>query len=167
MLRWRLVSSSVIVAIAVTLVAIDHRLGQSLGYLGVVLAPLVWCVSFLAAGEVRHLFVAKGHQPRAGWTEAGVLLAILISCMPLLWKTYPSDCPVGRVGWVAIGLLAAMGLYLLIEIAKFFRTRQPPVSAEETIELYAFMEAADESKRRGGQPVSIAEVLEKARQSAN
>lgn len=56
---------------------------------------------------------------------------------------------------------------LLIEIAKFFRTRQPPVSAEETLELYAFMEAADESKRRGGQPVSIAEVLDKARQSAD
>ena len=118
-MRWRLVSSAVIVAISASLVAIDHRLGHSFGYLGTVLAPLVWCVSFLAAGEVRHLFVAKGHQPRAGWTEAGVLLAILISCTPLLWKTYPSDCPVGRVGWVAIGLLAAMALYLLVEITKY------------------------------------------------
>ncbi len=39
---------------------------------------------------------------------------------------------------------------LLIEIARFFRTGKPPVSAEETIELFAFMEAADESKRLGG-----------------
>jgi len=30
---------------------------------------------------------------------------------------------------------------------------------EETIEIYAFMEAADESKRRGGVPVSIEETL--------
>ena len=35
---------------------------------------------------------------------------------------------------------------LVIEIAKFFRTGQPPVSAAETLEIYAFMEAADESK---------------------
>jgi hypothetical protein len=42
---------------------------------------------------------------------------------------------------------------------KFFQTRQAPVSPEETIELFAFMEAADESKRRGGAPVAIADVL--------
>ena len=47
---------------------------------------------------------------------------------------------------------------LLQEVIAFFRTGKPPVSLEETIELYAFMEAADESKRRGG-PVSLAEVL--------
>jgi hypothetical protein len=49
------------------------------------------------------------------------------------------------------------------EIARFFRTGAPPVSAEETIEIVAFMEAAEESKRRGGAPVSVPEVLDKAR----
>jgi len=48
------------------------------------------------------------------------------------------------------------------EIAKFFRTRQVPVAPEVTIEMFAFMEAADESIRRGGQPVRIDEVLKKA-----
>jgi len=52
---------------------------------------------------------------------------------------------------------------LCIEIAKFFRTGKPPVSAAETIEIVAFMEAADESKRQNGKPVTIAEVLAKAR----
>jgi predicted dehydrogenase len=51
---------------------------------------------------------------------------------------------------------------LVVELAKFFRTRQPPVSPEETIEIYAFMEAADESKRRGGQSVRLEEVMTKA-----
>jgi hypothetical protein len=55
---------------------------------------------------------------------------------------------------------------LLIEIAKFFRTGKPPVSPEETIEIVAFMEAADESKRRGGAPVALADVLAKARSAA-
>lgn len=52
---------------------------------------------------------------------------------------------------------------LVREIVKFFQTGQSPVPAEETIEMFAFMEAADESKRRGGIPVTIAEVLEKAK----
>jgi hypothetical protein len=55
---------------------------------------------------------------------------------------------------------------LCVEIARFFKTRKPPVSAEETIEIFAFMEAADESKRQGGAPVSLAEVLTKARAEA-
>ena len=53
-----------------------------------------------------------------------------------------------------------------MEIVKFFRTKEVPVSAEETIELYAFMEAADESKRRGGSPVKIEEVMQKAKAEA-
>ncbi len=52
------------------------------------------------------------------------------------------------------------------EVAKFFRTGVPPVPAEETLEILAFMEAADESLRRGGQPVAIAEVLATARAEA-
>jgi Oxidoreductase family, NAD-binding Rossmann fold len=52
---------------------------------------------------------------------------------------------------------------LVAEIVKFFKTGTPPVTAEETIELYAFMEAADESKRQGGKPVAIESVLARAR----
>ncbi len=55
---------------------------------------------------------------------------------------------------------------LVVEIVKFFKTGQPPVSAEETLEIYAFMEAADESKRQGGKPVTIQSVLEKAKAQA-
>jgi predicted dehydrogenase len=50
-----------------------------------------------------------------------------------------------------------------IEIAKFFKTGKPPVSAEETTELFAFMEAAEESKRQNGAVVKLETVLVKAR----
>ena len=49
-----------------------------------------------------------------------------------------------------------------MEIVKFFRTGVAPVSSAETIDIYAFMEAADESKRRGGVPVTLEEVIKKA-----
>ena len=48
---------------------------------------------------------------------------------------------------------------LLAEIITFFKTGLAPVPPEETLELFAFMEAADESKRRGGAVVSIEEVM--------
>lgn len=47
---------------------------------------------------------------------------------------------------------------LVREIVKFFRTGVSPVEIEETLEIYAFMEAADESKRQGGASVSLTEV---------
>ncbi len=51
---------------------------------------------------------------------------------------------------------------LVREIIKFFQTGIAPVPPEETIELFAFMEAADESKRQDGRPVKISEVMAKA-----
>jgi len=55
---------------------------------------------------------------------------------------------------------------LCAEVGRFFKTGKPPVRAEETIEIFAFMEAADESKRQGGAPVKLASVLAKARAEA-
>lgn len=52
---------------------------------------------------------------------------------------------------------------LLIEIIKFFKTGVSPVSAEETIEIYTFMAAADESKKQNGATVRLQEVINKAK----
>ena len=62
---------------------------------------------------------------------------------------------------------AAIGTYdgydpLLFSAVHFFRTGIAPVSPEETLEIYAFMEAADESKRRNGAEVTLKEVMDKA-----
>ncbi|GAA4399732.1 Gfo/Idh/MocA family oxidoreductase [Nibrella viscosa] len=67
--------------------------------------------------------------------------------------------------------IAKMGPYegyrpLLVQIIRFFDTGTPPVSPEETLEIYAFMEAADESKRRSGVPVTLESVMVKARSVA-
>ncbi len=44
---------------------------------------------------------------------------------------------------------------LLVEIVKFFETKQPPVPNEETLEIFAFMDAALRSKDAGGKPVPL------------
>jgi hypothetical protein len=56
---------------------------------------------------------------------------------------------------------------LFLEIIHFFETGVPPVKEEETLEIYVFMEAADESKRRKGESVNLEEVRAKARKEAD
>jgi predicted dehydrogenase len=69
---------------------------------------------------------------------------------------------VGDKGEAAIGTYDGYDV-LLYAIVDMFRTGKVPVSADETLELYTFMEAADESKRRGGAEVKLKDVLDKAR----
>jgi len=63
---------------------------------------------------------------------------------------------------------ATIGAYdgyapLLVEVARFFRTGEVPVEPAETIELHAFMTAADESQRLGGAEVELDDLIRRAR----
>ncbi len=49
-----------------------------------------------------------------------------------------------------------------VEIAKFFKGGAAPVPVAETLEIFAFMEAAHESKKQNGAPIRIADILKKA-----
>jgi predicted dehydrogenase len=55
---------------------------------------------------------------------------------------------------------------LLIKIIEFFNTGIVPVTAEETLEIFAFMTAAEESKQSGGTAVDLDKVLRKAKEEA-
>jgi predicted dehydrogenase len=55
---------------------------------------------------------------------------------------------------------------LLLKIIEFFNTGVAPVTAEETIEIFAFMTAADESKLKGGILVELDSVMQKANKEA-
>jgi len=69
-----------------------------------------------------------------------------------------------RFGREAVFEQKSQGDYtpMLREIIKFFQTKQPPVTPKQTLEIYAFMEAAEESKRQDGKVVSLRDVLAKA-----
>lgn len=49
---------------------------------------------------------------------------------------------------------------VVIAVVRFFETGAPPVSPAETLEIMAFMEAADVSKARQGAPVALKELLQ-------
>lgn len=44
---------------------------------------------------------------------------------------------------------------MLKEIARFMETKQPPISNEDTLEIFAFMDAAQRSKAAGGKPAKL------------
>jgi len=48
---------------------------------------------------------------------------------------------------------------LLVQIAKFFQTHVAPVDPNESLEVLAFMEAADLSRTRGGAAVPLSEIM--------
>jgi hypothetical protein len=75
-------------------------------------------------------------------------------------KTYGGSAR-GENGEAAIGAFDGYAP-LIVEIVKFFQTKRPPVSAAETIEILAFMEAADESKQQDGKVILLSEILKRA-----
>lgn len=73
---------------------------------------------------------------------------------------WPAEYKIIKIGDEAVVEQQEGGDYtpLLREIVAFFRSGVAPVTPEETLEIYAFMEAADESKRRGGATIKLDEV---------
>lgn len=57
-------------------------------------------------------------------------------------------------------------LPLLAAIVEFFRTAASPVSVAEMVEVFAFLEAAEASKQRGGASVTLEEVLDRAKRTS-
>jgi len=55
---------------------------------------------------------------------------------------------------------------LVADAVTMFRSGEAPVPEEQCLAVYAIMDAADESKRLGGVPVSVPELLAKAREAA-
>jgi hypothetical protein len=53
---------------------------------------------------------------------------------------------------------------LVAEIVKFLQSGKSPVPIEETLEMFAFMEAADESAKAGGAPIKLADTIQRASQ---
>jgi predicted dehydrogenase len=55
---------------------------------------------------------------------------------------------------------------LLIKVVEFFNTGIVPVKAEETLEIFGFMQAAQESRQKNGASVNLESVMLKAKRKA-
>ena len=115
MLRPRLVLGFLIVSALAVLCWFDAHAIRP----GIYLAPLALVLALLAAQEILAFLRLGGHQP-LGWVVIlGALVPVLASCGPIAWESYPAHCPVGRLGWLAVGLVCALLIALVAEMGRF------------------------------------------------
>lgn len=115
-LRWRLISGTVLVTLLVALCWLDARAVRP----GIYLAPVVALLCVLATGELLQMFRARGGDPLAGTMYVGTLLPVAASWVPVFWP----DGPVSRLGWLACGLAAGLFVLVLGEMRRYGRAEE-------------------------------------------
>ncbi len=123
MLRWRLISAAIILALLALLIWLDlvHNLGRP----GIWFAPVVILVAALAAAEVLDLLSAKNLRPAVWSTYIGTVAVVVAASAPILWQQYPADCALGKLGWPLAALALGIGLSFVAEMRRY---KQPGTS---------------------------------------
>ena len=113
MLHRRLISAVILISVALGLLWLDSSI-PLLGQHGVWTIPLL---AGLAIGTVWEFSVLLNLRwaisPRI--TLFHSLIALLVGLFPVWYsliqqRPYPTDCPVGRLGWILVGLFVGIGL---------------------------------------------------------
>jgi len=120
-LRTRLLLAAAILTPLLTMVYLDYTWADWAP--GLVLLPLGFIVSALAAGEV-HSLLHHQLDSRPVWpTMVGALGVMLATAMPIGWdlagKDYPADCPVGPAGWPVLALAIGVMVLFVLEMRHF------------------------------------------------
>jgi len=115
LLRWRLILGTVIVAASVGLCVLDFRAAWP----GIFLLPVAVVLSLLGAGELLAMFRKLGHQPLAWVVYLGTLLTVLSAGAPGWLPSGWISGAVGQLGWLAIGLAAALLIAIVGELLRF------------------------------------------------
>ena len=127
LLRWRLISAAVILAVLLTLVWLDFRQAV-FGVPGVWLLPVLLAVSLLAAEEVLSLVGGKDLRPVAWVIYLGTALINLAAALPMFYQFFgwklAADSPLGRFGWPMV-MLALASIGVLIAEMQRYRAARP------------------------------------------
>ncbi len=122
MLRWRLISAAIILAVLLALMWLDWRL-ILFGVSGAWLLPVLLVVCGLAAEEILDLLKAKQHRPLAAAVFLGCLLVPLAAALPILERLsgYRLNLfsPLALPALPMFALAASVVLVLVGEMARF------------------------------------------------
>jgi phosphatidate cytidylyltransferase len=120
MFHLRLISAVVLISLLVAVVWLDYWY-PLWGVAGLWMWPLGLYASVATASELTKLAQSGGHALERVPILVAVGAAYLIASVPLFWgfsgEPYPSDCPVGIVGWPALAipiLLFALSAYQMM-----------------------------------------------------
>ena len=127
MLSRRLASAAVLVSVMVLLVWLDFWLATDnvLGHSGVVLVALSLLVGALTALEFANLWKGNNCQS-AGVLMTGTVLMIAVASVPVWWRDYPVQCPIGYFGWTVAGIITGLLVSFFVEAKAFQGSSKVP-----------------------------------------
>lgn len=117
MLRWRLVSAAIIVAVLSGLFWLDYS--WNFDRPGIWLVPVTLLIAGLAVAEMLDLLAAAKLTPSAAAAYGGTLLVVAASCAPSAWPQYPLNCPLGKLGWSLSALALAVTIAFCAEMRRY------------------------------------------------
>lgn len=127
MLKDRLRTSAILIAVVLSLLALDYHFVIP-GAEGLWLLPALMFFSLGTAWEMGQMLKVGGHPVRPRVTVIGAAIVSLSAAIPLLWALgstpYPPDCPVGRLGWIVLGAVLAVFFTLLSEMRIYGRVEE-------------------------------------------
>jgi phosphatidate cytidylyltransferase len=83
------------------------------------LLPVAVAVSLLGVGELLAMFRKRGHAPAAWVIYAGTAVTVILAAAPGYLPSDWMDAATGRLGWLAIGLAAALLIVFVGELRRF------------------------------------------------
>jgi phosphatidate cytidylyltransferase len=130
LLRWRLLFGTLFVVALVGLCWFDAHAARP----GVYLFPLAIVVSLAGAGELLAMIRRRdsGAAPAAWVVYGGVLVTVLTAGTPALLPTSYRGGPVGTLGWLAIGLAAALLIAIVDELRRYESPGRATLSLAQT-----------------------------------
>jgi phosphatidate cytidylyltransferase len=115
LLSWRLILGTLFVIAFLAVCAFDVHAARP----GTFLLPLAVVLSLLSAGELVAMFRARGNAPLAWTIYFGTLLTVLAAGAPAFWPQAAANHDVGNLGWLGLGLAAALSIALIAEMVRF------------------------------------------------
>jgi phosphatidate cytidylyltransferase len=116
-LRWRLISAAVIIALLLATMGLDYRL-VLFGTPGAWLFPILLVVALLATEESLSLLKAKDYRPVAWPVYLGNLLVPLVAGWPIIASLMGWQ-PLGSSGWPLAAVAVPLILVFLAEMRRF------------------------------------------------
>lgn len=137
MLYRRLLSAFVLIGVALGLIGLDLWMPIR-GQTGIWMIPLYYFFTLATSWEASQL-LARKWPISSGQLLVHCMLACTVCLFPLWYSLalgvpYPADCPVGRPGWVLLGLFAGVGsagVQALVHVAGV-RTEEAKSDLERT-----------------------------------
>lgn len=131
MLYRRLLSATVLIGVVLGLIGLDLWMPVA-GQSGIWMIPLYYCFTLATCWEASQLLARK--WPVA---PAQLLVHCFVACSVCLFplwyslvvrEPYPENCPIGRIGWVLLGLLSGVGTSGIQSLILLGRTNAESVS---------------------------------------